>query len=133
MALHHQINLPCNRIDRIHHVIIRHNEKRICLIRQIKRLHRIHDRIRIDIQNTLFHRFRFQLPYRPGSRMNLAVDIGQAYPVVIDQNQMTDACSSEPFRHKRPDAADTENSDRAPGQLLHAAFSQKQFCPGKSA
>ena len=56
--------------------------------------------------------------------MKLAVQIGKGNRVMIDEQEMTDACAYQCFRGIRTDAAETENRDARFGKFGEAVCSQ---------
>ena len=83
-----------------------------------------HIDIRIDIKHTFFHYFGFIFSYRFSRCDNLAVQIGQAYLVIIDQIKRSHTTPHKCFADIASDAANTKDSHSGMSEFLHRLFSQ---------
>ena len=85
--------------------------------------------VRIDLLDTGFRHIHLVLPHRlPGSE-DLAVYIGQAHPVVVNEDQRPHAAAGQGFYRISTHAADAEHRHPGPEQPLHAVLAQEQLGP----
>ena len=124
-ALQDEVDLARHRVDGIDNVVVRHREEALGLLGQVEVLNRIDNSLRVDVEDALLHRLRLLLADRLRRRMDLAVDVRQADEVIVDEHEMADTGSREPFCHKRADAADAKDGHRAVCQLLHADLAEQ--------
>ena len=78
----------------------------------------------IDIANALGSNVYLVFSDRGMGCNDLAVEIGKANAVVVDQVERTDARPRKRFHNISADAADAENRHASGGKPLHGAFSE---------
>ena len=123
LALHDQFDLRCDSIDSIDDIIVLIKREIRSVFRKEKACVRIHFRIRIDVQNTLFHDVGLISSNGFTGGNDLTVYIGLADFIVIDQIQSTYTTSGQCFTYISADTANTEYSYAALGQTFHCLFS----------
>ena len=83
--------------------------------------------IRVNLQHTLFHDCGLVFAYCFAGCNDLAVEIGEAHLVIIDQIKGTHTASYQSFAHISAYTADSKHSHSCIGKLFHAVFSKKQL------
>ena len=78
----------------------------------------------IDVQHARTHSLRLFLSDGSTRSENLAVQIGKGNRVVVDEQEMADACAYQSFCSVRTDAAETENRDARFGKFGEAVCSK---------
>ena len=84
--------------------------------------------VRIDLEDAFFCYFHFIFPYGLPGGVDLAVDIGKAYPVIVDEIQRTHAAPCQRLYRIAADTANAEYRHSRLRQPFHCRLFHQQFC-----
>ena len=87
----------------------------------------IYLRMRVDGEQPLFERIHLDLPHSVHCGHELAVDIGDAHPVAIDNGQMADTRAHNTLCTPRAHTTYTENDDSHLRHSLHNLCPEQQL------
>ena len=121
----HQLQFSSHRIDGIYNIIIPGKIKLLRRFREIEHLISADNTIRVDIQNASSGCLHFGHPHRGMGGKDLAVNVGNAHRVAVDEIQLPDAAAGQSFHRIAAYAADTKDSNPGLLQPLQGIGSQK--------
>ena len=81
----------------------------------------------IDGEQTLAEGFHLHLADGLGGGHQLAVDVGDAYTVAVDEGEVADAAAHQALGAPRAYAAHAEDDDAHVADTLHRLFAQQQL------
>jgi hypothetical protein len=61
--------------------------------------------------------------------LELAVDVGHAHLIVVDEGQFANARPGQGFHTPAAHAAQSEDSHMGPGKFFHGSMAQEHLCP----
>ena len=123
----HEAQLRRHGVDGIHHIVVFLEGKPIHVLRQHEALAHPDICLGIDLQHPLGHDFCLVLSHGPARGDDLAVQVGQAHLVVVDQVKRADAASDQCLADITAHAADAEYRHAAIGQPLNGKPSQQEL------
>ena len=126
-CLQNDLNLAGDRVNGIDNIIIGMEIKQICVFREEKGSVGIDRNGGIDISDPRPGSVYLVLSDGTADCENLAIEIGEAHPVIIDQIQSSDPHAGQSLHDVAAYTADPENSDTAAAENLHTVRSVDQF------
>ena len=87
--------------------------------------------LRVDIRAAACRYLRLGLAHRGAQGVQLAVDVGDGYGVLIHQRQLTHAAAGQALRRVAANAAQTEYDHVAAPQPRHSVSAQQHLRPQK--
>ena len=127
IGLHDHGQLTSDGIDGIHHVIVLGKIELVLGVRRVESLVDVDHGIGVDLQNAVTGDLDLVLAHGFAGRQNLAVDVGQADLIVIDEVQRTDAAAGQGFDRIAADTADAEHGHPGFVQFFHGLVAKQQF------
>ena len=101
--------------------------KLVLSVRKVKGLISSDHAVRIDFVNPFLCDIYFKFPNCLSRCQDLSVDVGQAYPVVIDQIQCTDTGACKGLYHVTAHTAYTKYGYAAGSKLLHGCLAIQEL------
>ena len=126
-----QKQLAGDGVDGIHDIVVLGEIKLIRRVRQIEAGIRPHNAGGVDVQHPLPCHIHLQPAHGGVGGKNLAVQIGNADGVVIDQIQHPHAAPGQCLHGVAAHAAHAEYGDPGSGQLRHGIPAQQELRSGK--
>ena len=126
-----KLQLCRNRIHRINDVIILRKVNGIGILRQIKAAVCANLGRRVNGGDPLFHHFYLRFAHSVQRSNDLAVQIGKADGIMIEQVKPSDAAAGKRLRSKTANTADAENCNGGTLQFFNALRRQQKLGTGK--
>ena len=130
LRLQDNLDFGGHRVNGIHHVVKLTKVKLSRILRKIEGWISVDDDLRIDVCNALARSIYLVSSDRTACGKNLAVQIGEAYPVIVDEIQGADAHAGQSLHRTSADASDAEDGNTAAAKKLHIVRTIEQFCSG---
>jgi hypothetical protein len=123
----YQFNLAAYGVNGVNYVIVISVYKPVGIFNGKEGLHRLYPGGGINIKDSVPHDFHLGQAYRPVSGMNLAVQVGQAYAVMVNQHQSAHSRPGQAFDGIASHPADAKNRHGAPGKRVQGFLTNEQF------
>ena len=130
LALHHQSQLAGDRVDGVHHVVELGEVEAVLRFRREEGLVGSHLDVRVDLVDALLSHIHLELAHRLVGGNDLAVQVGQADFVVVDEVQRTHTAACQRFDGIAAHAADAEHRHAGIVQFFHGFRAQQQLRAG---
>ena len=122
-----QLELAGYGVDRIHNVVILGEIELRSGLRRVKGFVNVDLAVRIDIVNTLGGGLYLVLTDRLAGSDDLAIDVGQAHLIIVDEVKCTDTRTRQRFYRVAAYTADAEHRNTRVVQALHALLAKQQL------
>ena len=121
----HQFQFSGNGVNGVHDVIILGEVELRGSVWRIEGLIGIDHHCRVDFQNALLRDVNLIVSHRLSCGENLAVQIGEAHTIVINQVQRTDPAARQRFHRIPAHPSDAEHGNAGMEEFFYRTFSQK--------
>ena len=122
-----ELELARHGVDGVDDVVILREVELHRRLRRVKRLVGVYDRVRVDLVDALLRHVDLVLPHGLARGENLAVQIRQTHPVIVDEIQRAHAAARQRLHRIAAHAADAEHRHAGAKQPIHAVLPQKQL------
>ena len=127
LRLHDQFQLALYRVDGIDHVVVLAEIELVGGVWHVERLVGVHHGVRVDIMDALFRHIHLVFAHRFAGGQDLAVQVGQADLVVINQVQRANAAACQCFHRIASNTANAKHGHTGVVQTLHCLFAKQQL------
>ena len=111
MGLLCQLQLSGHGINGVHDIIITRKIKLLRRLRRVKSFIGVNACIRVDLMDALLRHIYLILPHSFPRSKQLTVQVGQAYPVVINQIQRANTAACQSLHSISTHAANSKHGD----------------------
>ena len=130
LALHHKGQLAGDGVNGIHHIVVLGKVELVLCFRAKEAPVGGHPDVRVNVVDALCSHIYFILPYRTAGGDDLAVEVGQADLIIINQIQCPHAAARQRFHRVAAHAADAEHRHAGIVQFFHSFRAQQQLRAG---
>ena len=130
LGLDHQRNLAGDGVDGIHHVVVLGEIELVLRLRGEEGLVGRDLDVGVDLVDALFRHIHLILPHRLAGGHDLAVQVGQADLIVVDEVQRTHAAAGQCLNGIAAHAANAEHRHAGMVQRFHGFLAQQQLGAG---
>ena len=120
-----EVEFCLDGVNAIHYIVELRNVDGIGCLWEVKHLVFMNDTAAINVMYTLLAYIYFMLSYGTEGSDNLAVDIGKAYTVVIDDVQLADTTTCQRLDHITSHATYAEYGDTASHERINGSFTHQ--------
>ena len=127
LRLQDNLDLGSHRINGIHNIVKLSEVKLSRILREKKGRPGVDRNFRIEICNALARGIHLVSSDRTACGKNLAVQIGEADPVIVNEIQGADSHAGQSLHRASADASDAEDGNTAIAKKLHIVRTVEQF------
>ena len=119
--------LALYRVDGIDHIVVLAEIELVGGVWHVERLVGVHHGVRVDIMDALFRHIHLVFAHRFVGGQDLAVQVGQADLVVINQVQRANAAACQCFHRIASNTANAKHGHTGVVQPLHCLLAKQQL------
>ena len=126
-----EFKLSGDGVYAVHDIVILAEVDLVGVGGHVKHLMLVHDATAVDVMDTRLGHVDLMLADRGDERVDLPVDIGEAYAVVVEEVEFANSAACQYFHHITTDATNAKDGYTGAAERVDGGLAKKQLCTGK--